>query len=96
MGKNGWLSATRALADAGLLAHEPQIIRTRDELEELDPDTLLRGRYEGDDWHQHVRNLQYRNGTWRQGIEYALPSVVIATGEHVRAARQALTEAGDG
>lgn len=82
--------AAQALADAGLLAPEPQIIRTRDELTALDPDTLLRGRYEGDDWHQEVRDLQYLNGTWRPWIENVLPCVVIATGDQVRAARRAL------
>ena len=73
----------------------PKIIHTRDELATLDPDTLLRGRYEGDDWHQHVYDMQYHDGTWRPDIEYAFPSVVIATGEHVRAARQALEATDD-
>lgn len=73
----------------------PKTIRTREELAALDPDTLLRGRYEGDDWHQEVRDLQYLNGTWRPWIENVLPCVVIATGEQVRAARQALKEAAD-
>ena len=71
---------------------KPQIIRTREELAALDPDTLLRGRYEGDDWHQHVYDMQYHDGTWRPGVEYVFPSVVIATGEQVRAARQALED----
>lgn len=71
----------------------PQIIRTVEELEALDPDTLLRGRYEGNDWHQHVYDLQYHDGTWRPDVECAFPAVVIATGEQVRAARQALKEA---
>lgn len=71
----------------------PQIIRTREDLAALAPDTLLRGRYEGDDWHQHVYDMQYHDGTWRPDVEYALPCVVIATGDQVRAARQALEEA---
>ena len=84
----------RALADAGLLAPEPQIIRTREELAALDPDTLviadstLTRR-----WSTHRQKSAYRAAdahlldlTW-QG-----PVVVIATGDQVRAARQALKE----
>ena len=71
----------------------PQIIRTREELAALDPDTLLRGRYEGDDWQQHVADLKCCDVMWRPWVEYALPAVVIATGDEVRAARQALAEA---
>ena len=33
--------AVQSLADAGLLAPEPQIIHTADELAALDPDTVL-------------------------------------------------------
>ena len=85
--------AAQSLADAGLLAPEPRIIRTREELAALDPDALLYGRYEGYDSHLNVADLQYLSGTWRPEVERALPAVVIATGEQVRAARQALEEA---
>ena len=69
-------AAARALADAGLLSTEPQIIRTREELEALDPDSLAL------DCTGHLMTNRDR-----------LPAVVIATGEQVRAARQALAEA---
>ena len=87
--------AVQSLADAGLLAPEPKIIRTREELTSLDPDTLLYGRYEGYDSHLNVADLQYLSGNWRPEVERALPAVVIATGDTVRAARQALKEAAD-
>lgn len=74
---------------------KPRIVRTRDELVALDPDALLYGRYEGYDSHLNVADLQYLNGSWRPEVERALPAVVIATGEQVRAARQALKEAGE-
>lgn len=80
------------LHDAGLLAPEPRAIRTREELAALDPDALLYGRYEGYDSHLNVADLQYLSGTWRPEVERALPAVVIATGDQVRAARQALKE----
>lgn len=38
------LKVTQALADAGLLAPEPRIIRTREELAPLDLDTVLAAR----------------------------------------------------
>ena len=70
-----------------------RIIRNRYELAALDPDTLLRGRYEGDYWQHHVADLKYRDVMWRPWVVDALPAVVIATGEQVRAARQALESA---
>ena len=72
-----------------------RIIRTREELAALDPDTLV----VADStltwgWRTHRQKCAYRAAdahlldlTW-QG-----PVVVIATGEHVRAARRALEEA---
>ena len=74
---------------------KPRIIRTREELVALDPDALLYGRYEGYDSHLNVADLQYLNGTWRPEVERALPAVVVATGDTVRAARQALEAADD-
>ena len=68
--------AVQSLADAGLLAPEPQIIRTREELAALDPDSLVL------DCTGHLMTNRDR-----------LPAVVIATGDQVRAARQALEEA---
>ncbi|MGP9622551.1 hypothetical protein ACT3S7_06170 [Corynebacterium sp. AOP34-AQ2-28] len=66
------------LADAGLLAPDPQIIRTPAELEALDPDTLV---------------LDAAGYTVRYGSQvgrWDLPAVVVASGEHVRACREAL------
>ena len=74
---------------------KPRIIRTREELTSLDPDTLLYGRYEGYDSHLNVADLQYLSGNWRPEVERALPAVAIATGDTVRAARQALKESAD-
>ena len=71
---------------------KPRIICTRDELAALDPDTLLRGRYEDDYWQHHVADLKYRDVMWRPWVVDALPAVVVATGDQVRAARQALEE----
>lgn len=70
----------------------PRIIRNRYELAALDPDTLLCGRYEGDYWQHHVADLKYRDVMWRPWVVDALPAVVVATGNQVRAARQALEE----
>ena len=77
-----------ALATEGLLTPEPKIIRTRDELAVLDPDTVL---FDVDDpW----REVRMSASEWME--DYAIdaegifPLAVIATGEQVRAAREAL------
>ena len=80
-----------SLADAGLLTPGPQIIRTREELAALDPDTVL---IDVDDPWCEVRMSA---GEWME--DYAIdadgifPLAVIATGEQARAARQGLEEA---
>ena len=87
------LKVTQALADAGLLAPEPQIIRTREELEALDPDTLLTTRGMVSSlpleilWHldSPPESVLYPSDL--------LPAVVVATGNQSRAAQQALAEA---
>ena len=70
------------------LAEPPQIIRTREELAALDPDTLLGV------WHPKLDMgcifLQARE--WAEEPVWP-PLAVVATGEQVRAARQALEEA---
>ena len=80
-----------ALADAGLLAPEPQIIRTREELAALDPDTLL---IDADDPWYDVRLCAHE---WMEDYtietEGFFPLAVIATGDTVRAAQQALDSA---
>lgn len=70
-----WL---QALADAGLLAPAPQIIRTVEELEALDPDTLV---------------LDSAGYTVRYGSnlsKWDLPLALIREGAEVRACREAL------
>lgn len=61
----------------------PQIIRTVEELEALDPDTILT---DCDGWIQSADNTE---DWW----ETFLPLVVITPGPQVRAAREALEEA---
>ena len=84
--------AAQALADAGLLAPEPRIIRTRDELEDLDRMTVLMHADDGDPltlgWHWFDND-----GSLSDESAEDLPAVVIATGDQVRAARQALEDA---
>lgn len=78
----------------GLLTPAPQVIRTVEELEALDPETIVQRRpqYPG----QYSRtetagDLAYVVRRW--GATTHLPAVVVATGEQVRAARKALEEA---
>lgn len=73
------------LAKAGLLTPEPQIIRTREELANLDPDTVLITGGPSDPW--AVDEINTASDT-----DWFLPAVVVATGDQVRAARQALEE----
>ena len=74
--------AAQSLADAGLLAPEPRIIRTRDELAALDPSTTVTN---GPLIHAAATAVPFHE----IGL-FTLPAVVIATGDQVRAARQAL------
>ena len=75
-------------------APEPQIIRTRDELAALDPDTLVT-----DVLPRHDDFPSPMIAAWPAPVAYRLhltwsgPMVVIATGDQARAARQALEEA---
>lgn len=77
------------LAKAGLLAPEPQIIRTREELAALDPDTML----EDTDGSTYVAQEAQKNPSDLDLYADDLPAVVIATGDEYRAAMQALAEA---
>lgn len=70
----------QALADAGLLAPDPQTIRTIEQLDALDPDTAL------------LLSSSMRSADWEITHDNDLPAVVIATGEQVRAARQVLEQ----
>ena len=75
--------AAEALADATppLLMPDPQIIRTVEELEALDPDVVLMGA----PWHGIF--------TTHTIAAHDLPAVVVASAAQVRAARKALEEA---
>lgn len=84
------------LAKAGLLAPEPRIIRTREELAALDPDTVVvdpavirhDAAVDGDTWIAREILDWYRD-------EIRFPMAIVATGDQVRAARQALEAAND-
>ena len=78
------------LAAAGLLKSDVQIIRTVEDLKALDPDTAFTlYTWEGATiWEASYFQKRFE-GT---GYIPELPAVVIATGEQVRAAREALEE----
>ena len=78
-----------ALAPEGLLTPEPQIIRTRDELAALDPDTMLVSTVETQSAFTAEEPQEMAARGRKIGTGW-LPAVVIATGDQVRAARQAL------
>lgn len=84
----------KALEDAGLLATDPQIISTVEELRELDPEAMVQrhpqhpGQYPRPETDSDLAYVVQRWGTDRY-----LPAVLVAPGEQVRAARQALKEA---
>lgn len=63
----------------------PHIIRTVEQLETLDPDTVVLDRYGDTDPVSGWLSIADR-----VAMGDYLPAVVIATGEHVRTARQAL------
>lgn len=77
----------RALAEVGWLAPTPQIIRNREELEALDPDTVLTAfRDDGVD-------VIFRAwDAWQNDDTAHFPAVVICGGAEVRTAREALEE----
>ena len=81
------------LAKAGLLAPEPQIIRTVEELAALDPSTLLATR--GLVAALPLEILWLLDSPPESVLSHddLLPAVVVATGNQSRAARQALAEA---
>ena len=88
-------AAVEELRDAGLLAPDPRIIRTREELAALDPDTLLIPAYQfTNGWESCNQKCVFRAvAAYRLDLTFHGPAVVIATGEQARAARQALEEA---
>lgn len=70
------------LRDAGIITPEPRIIRTREELAALDPSTAVTN---GPMIQAAVTAVPFHE----IGL-FTLPAAVIATGDQVRAARQAL------
>ena len=67
-----------------------QVIRTPEELEALDPMTLVQPNPSGDYQHDVIRaeSLLYVVSRW--GWKNRLPAAVVATGGQVRAAREAM------
>lgn len=72
----------------------PQIIRTREELAALDPDTLLFPAYQfTNGWESCHQKCVFRAvAAHRLDLTFHGPVVVIATGDQVRATQQALEE----
>ena len=72
----------------GLLANDPQVIHTPEELEALareDADAIVLASEAG-----AARSVKSLCMMYRLKVEWGLPAVVIATGEQVRAAREAM------
>ena len=78
-----------ALQAAGLLMPDMQIIRTVEELEALDPDTCTLDKFGDFDF---VKAWIDENGKMFVGHVDFLPAVVFATGDQVRAAREAMEQ----
>ena len=77
-----------ALEAAGLLAPDVQVIRTPEELEALareDADAIVLASESG-----AVRTARALAAMRQHGSVWGLPAVVIATGDQVRAAREAM------
>ena len=76
-----------ALEAAGLLMPDMQIIRTVEELEALDPDTCTLDKFGDFDF---AKAWIDENGKMFVGHVDFLPAVVFATGDQMRAAREAM------
>jgi len=76
-----------ALAADGLLMPDMQVIRTLEELEALDPDACTLDKYGDFDFAKDWLN---ENGRIYEGHVDFLPAIVFATGNQVRAAREAM------
>ena len=77
-----------ALEASGLLAPDVQVIRTPEELEALareDTDAIVLASESG-----VARSVKSLCMMYRLKVEWGLPAVVIATGDQVRVAREAL------
>ena len=73
----------------GLLANDPQVIRTPEEMEALDPDACTLDKYGDFDF---AKDWIDENGKMFVGHVAFLPAVVFVTGEQVRAAREAMEQ----
>ena len=83
----------RALQAAGLLAPDIQVIRTPQDLEALareDADAVVLASEAG-----AVRTVRALAAMHRLGSVWGLPAVVIASGEQVRTAREAMEKDND-
>lgn len=69
----------------------PRIIRTVEELQDLDPDTLMIDR-DGEESYAYRMQASIRNLGTESMYHDSFPAVVIATGEQVRAAQQRIKE----
>ena len=78
-----------ALEAAGLLIPDARVIRTAEELEALDPDTCTLDNYGDFDF---AKDWIDENGKMFVGHVAFLPAVVFATGDQVRAAREAMEQ----
>ena len=79
-----------ALEAAGLLAPDAQVIRTQEELEALareEPGAIVLASEAG-----AVRSVKSLCMMYRIKVEWGLPAVVIATGDQVREAREAMEQ----
>ena len=83
----GNIAYVTALQAAGLLAPDVQVIRTPEELEALDPDTCTLDKFGDFDF---AKAWIDENGKMFVGHVDFLPAVVFATGDQVRAAREAM------
>ena len=86
----GNIAYVTALEAAGLLAPDVQVIRTPEELEALareEPGAIVLASEAG-----AARSVKSLCMMYRLKVEWGLPAVVIATGDQVRVAREALEQ----
>ena len=83
----GNIAYVTALEAAGLLMPDVQVIRTPEELEALDPDACTLDKFGDFDF---AKAWIDENGKMFEGHVAFLPAIVFATGDQVRAAREAM------
>lgn len=96
----GPYAVQEAYVDGALYSNPgvPRVISTRDELADLDRETLVAPAYQfRAGWHPFAqRNCYLAADAHRLDLTWSGPVVVIATGDQVRAARDALSAAKGG